>query len=128
MSSGTATTQETATTTTTTTEYSIAFVTTPDINASNKLARGLVEKKLVACVNIIPGLTSIYEWEGKINEDPEYLLMIKTRTCRVEEVIRFVRENHPYSVAEVISVPIANGNAPYLEWIGKVVPQSGHPN
>uniref|UniRef100_A0A182IPS2 Uncharacterized protein n=1 Tax=Anopheles atroparvus TaxID=41427 RepID=A0A182IPS2_ANOAO len=110
-----------------TTEYSVAFVTTPDTNASNKLARGLVEKKLVACVNIIPGVMSIYEWEGKINEDPEYLLMIKTRTSRMDEVIRFVRENHPYSVAEVISFPIANGNAPYLEWIGKIVPKPGLP-
>uniref|UniRef100_A0A182P176 Divalent-cation tolerance protein CutA n=1 Tax=Anopheles epiroticus TaxID=199890 RepID=A0A182P176_9DIPT len=106
-------------------EYSVAFVTTPDSAVATKLARQLVERKLVACVNIIPGLTSIYAWEDKVNEDPEVLMMIKTRTARVEEVIRFVRESHPYSVAEVIAMPIAAGNAPYLDWIGKTVPGGG---
>uniref|UniRef100_A0A182MBZ6 Uncharacterized protein n=1 Tax=Anopheles culicifacies TaxID=139723 RepID=A0A182MBZ6_9DIPT len=81
-------------------EYSVAFVTVPDNKVAVNVARQLVEKSLVACVNIIPGLTSIYAWEGKINEDPEVLMMIKTRTSRVEELIRFVREIHPYSVAE----------------------------
>uniref|UniRef100_A0A182SW73 Uncharacterized protein n=1 Tax=Anopheles maculatus TaxID=74869 RepID=A0A182SW73_9DIPT len=106
-------------------EYSVAFVTVPDNTVAVNVARQLVEKSLVACVNIIPGLTSIYAWEGKINEDPEVLLMIKTRTSRVEELIRFVREVHPYSVAEVIALPIANGNAPYLDWIGKTVSKGG---
>ncbi|XP_001662826.2 protein CutA homolog isoform X1 [Aedes aegypti] len=103
--------------------HSIAYVTTPNANSAKELARKLVERKLAACVNIIPGLMSIYEWEGKINEDQEILLMIKTRTARVEELSKFVRENHPYSVAEVISVPIENGNPPYLEWLSKTVPE-----
>ncbi|XP_050073208.1 divalent-cation tolerance protein CutA [Anopheles maculipalpis] len=106
-------------------DYSVAFVTVPDNTVAVNVARQLVEKSLVACVNIIPGLTSIYAWEGKINEDPEVLLMIKTRTSRVEELIRHVREVHPYSVAEVIAFPIAHGNAPYLDWIGKTVPKGG---
>ncbi|XP_035903459.1 divalent-cation tolerance protein CutA isoform X1 [Anopheles stephensi] len=106
-------------------EYSVAFVTVPDNTVAVNVARQLVEKSLVACVNIIPGLTSIYAWEGKINEDPEVLLMIKTRTSRVEDLIRHVREVHPYSVAEVIAMPIAQGNAPYLDWIGKTVGPRG---
>ncbi|XP_053659460.1 protein CutA homolog [Anopheles marshallii] len=106
-------------------EYSVAFVTVPDNTVAVNMARQLVEKSLVACVNIIPGLTSIYAWEGKINEDSEVLMMIKTRTSRVEELIKFVREIHTYSVAEVIAFPIASGNAPYLDWIGKTVPKSG---
>ncbi|XP_062543538.1 divalent-cation tolerance protein CutA-like isoform X2 [Armigeres subalbatus] len=101
--------------------HSIAYVTTPNANSAKELARKLVERKLAACVNIIPGLTSIYEWEGKINEDQEILLMIKTRTTRIDELSKFVRENHPYSVAEVISVPIENGNPPYLDWLSKTV-------
>ncbi|XP_040174312.1 divalent-cation tolerance protein CutA [Anopheles arabiensis] len=113
----------TTTPTATGNEYSVAFVTTPDSAVATKLARQLVERKLVACVNIIPGLTSIYSWEDKINEDPEVLMMLKTRTDRVEEVIRFVRESHPYSVAEVIAMPMAAGNPPYLDWIGKTVPK-----
>jgi len=94
----------------------------PNEELAKKLATGLVEKNLVACVNIIPGIKSIYRWQGKIEEDNEMILMIKTRTSRVPEVAKFVRENHSYDVAEVISTPIQDGNAPYLDWIGKVVP------
>lgn len=104
-------------------QHSIAYVTTPDEKSAKALARKLVERKLAACVNIIPGLTSVYEWEGKLNEDHETLLMIKTRTTRVDELAKFVRENHPYSAAEVISVPIENGNPPYLEWLSRSVPE-----
>lgn len=100
---------------------SVAFVTTPDDKLAKKLAQGLVEKKLAACVNIIPHIQSIYMWEGKVNEDNEYLMMIKTRTSRMDEVIKFVRENHSYSVAEVIALPIEKGNAPYLSWIAQTV-------
>ncbi|XP_055523675.1 protein CutA homolog [Wyeomyia smithii] len=103
--------------------HSIAYVTTPNEKSAKELARKIVEQKLAACVNIIPGLTSVYEWEGKINEDHETLLMVKTRTSRVDDLSKFVRENHPYSVAEVISVPIENGNPPYLEWLSKTVPE-----
>ncbi|XP_037910839.1 protein CutA homolog [Hermetia illucens] len=102
---------------------SVALVTTPDETSAKKIANGLISKKLAACVNIVPRITSIYEWEGKVNEDSECLIIIKTRTSRVEELVGFVRENHPYSVAEVISLPIENGNFPYLDWIAKTVPE-----
>lgn len=99
--------------------HSIAYVTTPSDATAKSIARALIDRKLAACVNIIPRITSIYEWEGKVNEDEEYLLMIKTTTDRVNDLAKFVRENHPYSVAEVISVKIENGNAPYLDWIAE---------
>ncbi|XP_017063685.1 protein CutA homolog [Drosophila eugracilis] len=102
---------------------SVAFVTTPDRESARKLARSIIEQKLAACVNIVPNIDSIYMWEGKVNEDTEYLMMVKTRTNRIDELSKFVRENHPYSVAEVISLPIQNGNPPYLDWIGQTVPQ-----
>lgn len=101
--------------------YSVAFVTINKMEEAKKLAAGLVKEKHAACVNIIPGLISVYEWEGKINEDPELLLKIKTSTSKVDDVIKYVRENHPYDVAEVISVKIDNGNPPYLKWIDDVV-------
>lgn len=100
----------------------MAYVTTPDQESAKKLARGIIERKLAACVNIVPQIESIYMWEGKVNEDSEYLLMIKTRTQQVDELSKYVRENHPYSVAEVISLPIQNGNPPYLKWIEQTVP------
>lgn len=96
---------------------SIVYVTTPNDESAKKIARALVTQKLAACVNILPGIQSIYQWEGRVNEDSEYLLMIKTVTDKVDAVSQFVRENHPYSVAEVISVKIENGNPPYLDWI-----------
>lgn len=104
---------------------SVAFVTTPDRESAKKLARSIIERRLAACVNIVPQIESIYLWEGKVNEDNEYLLMIKTRTERVDELSKFVRENHSYSVAEVISLPIQNGNLPYLNWITQTVPELG---
>lgn len=96
---------------------SIVYVTTPNDESAKKIARSLVTAKLAACVNIIPGIQSIYQWEGRLNEDAEYLLMIKTTTDKVDELSKYVRDNHPYSVAEVISVKIENGNPPYLDWI-----------
>ncbi|EFN76556.1 Protein CutA-like protein [Harpegnathos saltator] len=102
--------------------YSISYVTVPTDTIAKKIARGLVENKLAACVNIIPQLTSIYEWKGKIEEDSELLLMIKTRTETVDALTKYVKENHPYTVCEVISLPIQNGNSQYLKWIGEVVP------
>lgn len=100
---------------------SIVYVTTPNDESAKRIARALVTEKLAACVNIIPGIQSIYFWEGRINEDAEYLLMIKTATDKVDAISKFVRENHPYSVAEVISVKIENGNPPYLDWIEQSV-------
>lgn len=104
--------------------HSVAYVTTPNEDVAKTLAHGLVSKKLAACVNIIPRVTSVYEWEGKINEDPEVLMMIKTRTSKVKELTEYVKSNHPYTVCEVIALPIAAGNEQYLKWLGDVVPST----
>ncbi|KAJ8263899.1 hypothetical protein GJAV_G00142860 [Gymnothorax javanicus] len=103
--------------------HSAAFVTCPNEQVAKDLARGMVEKKLAACVNIVPKITSVYEWQGKIEEDNEVLLMIKTRSTKVSALAEYVRSNHPYEVAEVISLPIDQGNPPYLNWLGQVVPE-----
>ncbi|XP_077052893.1 protein CutA homolog [Siphateles boraxobius] len=103
--------------------HSAAFVTCPNDTVAKELARGIVEKKLAACVNIIPQITSVYEWQGKIEEDTEVLMMIKTRSSKIPAVAEYVRSHHPYEVAEVISFPIHQGNPPYLKWIGDVVPE-----
>lgn len=102
--------------------HSVALVTTPTEEVAKKLAHGVVSGKLAACVNIVPRITSVYEWENKINEDNESLMIIKTRTAKIDELTNYIKTNHPYTVCEVISLPIENGNHQYLKWISDVVP------
>lgn len=102
-------------------KLTVSYVTTPDEQTAKEIAHKLVTNKLAACVNILPQITSIYKWEDKVNEDHEAMMIIKTTAEKTEAVIKFVRENHPYSVAEVISMPIVNWNEPYLDWVQKSV-------
>ena len=104
--------------------HSVAYVTIDTEDKAKKLAHGIVSNKLAACVNIIPKILSVYEWEGTINEESEFLMMIKTRTSKVDALTQYVKANHPYTVCEVISIPITNGNDAYLKWIGETVPKS----
>jgi len=106
------------------TDHSIAFVTCPNEEVGKTIARGLVEKKLAACVNIIPKVTSIYLWQGKVEEDTEVLLKIKTRASMVSNLTSYVRDNHPYDVPEIITAKIDQGNDAYLKWMTDVVPKS----
>ncbi|XP_015686851.1 protein CutA isoform X1 [Protobothrops mucrosquamatus] len=101
---------------------SAAFVTCPNETVAKDLARALVEQRLAACVNVLPGVTSIYRWKGAVEEDAEVLLMIKTRSSRVSALAEYVRSVHPYEVAEVIALPIQQGNPPYLRWVEETVP------
>ena len=97
--------------------FSICYVTTPSKVVAEKLAEHLVLGKMAACVNIIPQVTSVYEWEGKLQKDEEALMMIKTQTSLVESVVAAVKKEHPYDVPEVISVPMGEGNNTYLDWV-----------
>ncbi|XP_010603588.1 protein CutA isoform X2 [Fukomys damarensis] len=99
---------------------SAAFVTCPNEKVAKEIARAVVEKRLAACVNLIPQITSIYEWKGKIEEDSEVLMMIKTQSSLVPALTDFVRSVHPYEVAEVIALPVEQGNPPYLHWVHQV--------
>lgn len=99
---------------------SAAFVTCPNSKVATEIARAVVEKRLAACVNLIPQITSIYEWKGKIEEDSEVLMMIKTQSSLVPALTEFVRSVHPYEVAEVIALPVEQGNSPYLQWVRQV--------
>lgn len=87
--------------------------------AARKLARGLVSDRVAACVNIIPGLTSFYRWRGKVQQDPEALLVIKTTRNRFESLKKAVLKRHPYELPEVIAVSVARGHKPYLDWVAQ---------
>ncbi|OMO50690.1 Divalent ion tolerance protein, CutA [Corchorus capsularis] len=95
----------------------VVYVTVPNREAGKKLAESIVKEKLAACVNIVPGLESVYLWEGKINTDPEELLIIKTRQSLLEALTEHVKANHEYDVPEVIALPITGGSPQYLEWL-----------
>ncbi|XP_078043934.1 cutA divalent cation tolerance homolog [Augochlora pura] len=99
---------------------SVVYVTVPTQELAKTLSHDLVQNKLAACVNIIPQITSIYEWKGEINEDTELLMMIKTRTDLVDTLSKYVKARHPYEVCEIISLPIQNGNEDYLQWVSNI--------
>lgn len=100
------------------TPYCVVFVTVPDKAAADKMAEAMVTSKLAACVNVVPGVTSVYHWEGKLERSTELLLVVKTRKDLIPEVCDFVKKNHSYKVPEVISLGIDDGHGPYLDWVG----------
>ena len=98
-------------------DHYVVLVTVSSETEAKTIARALVEARLAACVNIIPGLTSIYRWEEKICEDRELLLVIKTQGQKVAALGERIGHLHSYAVPEVIALPIVEGSARYLEWL-----------
>ena len=97
----------------------IAVITTVGTEQeANLLAEELLERRHAACVNIIPGVRSLYRWRGSICRDSEYLLVIKSLEEEYELVAATILELHTYEVPEILTVPIARGDAKFLEWIG----------
>jgi len=97
----------------------VVLVTCPSQKVGERIGHALVEERLAACVNVIPGLRSIYRWEGKMHRDPEVLLVIKTRRARLAALTRRVKALHSYSLPEVIALPLAGGSSRYLDWVRK---------
>ena len=91
--------------------------TCPDREKAEEIAENLVEAKLAACVNILPGITSVYRWQGAIEKDSEALLLIKTAAERVADLQKTLVELHPYDVPEIIILPVEGGHLPYIEWV-----------
>lgn len=98
---------------------SLVLVNAPPGEA-DRIARTIVEARLAACVNVIPSVRSFYVWEGRLTEDTETTLLMKTRTTLVDALTAEIRAIHPYSVPEVIALPLSNqGNPAYLAWVRK---------
>jgi periplasmic divalent cation tolerance protein len=95
----------------------LVLITAPSADEGARLGRALVEERLAACVNIVPGLRSIYRWEGEMQDDAEALLIVKSSPALFEALEARVRELHPYEVPEVLAIPVAAGSAPYLRWL-----------
>lgn len=99
------------------TDVRVILVTVPTGEAGLAIARGLVEERLAACASLLPGLRSIYRWQGRIEDEPELLLIIKTQAGLVERLAARVKELHPYTVPEIIALPVTAGWPDYLDWV-----------
>jgi periplasmic divalent cation tolerance protein len=93
------------------------YVTTKDAKEAEAIGNVLVEERLVACVNIFPGIRSVYRWKGAIERESEAVLVAKTKDALVDRVIERVRALHSYEVPCIEAIPIVNGNPAYLRWI-----------
>lgn len=89
----------------------------PDESTAHSIARTLVEQKLVACVNVLPGARSVYRWQGAIEEAAEVTMLIKSTQERYAEVEAAIKAAHPYDVPEIIALPVVAGLPSYLEWV-----------
>jgi periplasmic divalent cation tolerance protein len=94
----------------------VVYITAPKEKALD-IARLLVDEKLAACVNVVDSVKSVYWWEGKVEEDEESLLIVKTELGVFGRLVKRVKEIHPYEVPEIIALPIIGGNPDYLSWI-----------
>lgn len=99
------------------TAFSLLYVTCPDKAVAETLAAGIVEEKLAACANVISGMTAIYPWQGKIANENEVILLLKTRKGLVTKTMALVQERHPYDVPAVLEIPLGEVAAPYKAWL-----------
>lgn len=95
----------------------VVLTTAPDREVALRLSRGLVEDGLAACANILPGVTSIFRWEGKVETADEVLVVLKTRVERVDDLVERAVQLHPYDVPEFLSLPVESGHHPYVAWV-----------
>ncbi len=111
-------------------EFLVVLVTTGGQQEADRIASALVEEGLAACVNIVPGVRSIYRWQGSVESGAEHLLVIKTARRLLASVVERVRDLHSYTVPEVVALPIEGGSAAYLDWLDGAVlsaPGTGDP-
>jgi len=103
----------------------VVLVTVPDEESGRALAQEVVGARLAACGNLIPGLTSVYRWEGQLRRDSESLVIFKTTASRVSALKEHVVKSHPYEVPEFLAFPVVEGHVPYLEWVKGEVEETG---
>lgn len=101
------------------TQYAMVITTYPNEEDAQKAAQAMVQNHLAACVQLIE-INSFYEWDHRINNDREQLLLIKTKMSRYNEIEQFIMQHHPYEVPEIIATPIQTGSHDYLKWIDKI--------
>ena len=101
--------------------YCVINCTTANKEDAKEIAKHLVEKKLIACCNIIPSITSVYKWKNELCCDEECLMVMKTKTSLFKEIETEIKKIHKYDIPEIICLPITNGSGEYLSWINEQV-------
>uniref|UniRef100_A0A7C4EPC6 Divalent-cation tolerance protein CutA n=1 Tax=Thermodesulfovibrio aggregans TaxID=86166 RepID=A0A7C4EPC6_9BACT len=101
-------------------DYMFILITAPDEDEAVKIGKTLVEERLAGCVNIIKGIRSIYFWQGKVEDEPEVLMIVKTKTDLFDELEKRVKSLHSYTVPEIIGIKIDKGSEGYLNWLTEV--------
>ena len=99
----------------------VALSTVGSAEDADRLARALVERRLAACVNVVPGVVSHYRWKGELQRDEERLLVIKTRAERIDALREALRELHPYELPELVAFEVSDGSEEYLKWLDEGV-------
>lgn len=107
--------------------YCVILCTCPDRTSAELIANTLVTNKLAACVNIVPGITSIYQWQGNLEKSQELLLIVKSRSELFSSVENAILTHHPYELPEIISIPLQNGFPNYLSWIDNNIDENAVP-
>lgn len=95
----------------------LVITTLPDKSSAVNLANHIVAGKLAACVNLVEGITSVYEWDGKLDQASEVLLLAKTAAARVPALKAAILEQHPYDLPELIVLDVSDGSPAYLDWV-----------
>jgi periplasmic divalent cation tolerance protein len=95
----------------------VVFSTVPNRETGLRIGRTLVEQRLIACANLVPGLTSVYRWDGEVREEDEVLLLMKTRQTRLAELTERLTALHPFEVPELLAVPVEAGLPAYCAWV-----------
>jgi periplasmic divalent cation tolerance protein len=102
-------------------DHVVVLITAGDSEEAGRIARGLLEARLAACVNIVGGVDSRYWWRGKLDEAKESLLVVKTKGRLLPEIITAVKKLHSYEVPEIIALPVVGGSREYLDWMDREV-------
>lgn len=107
-------------------ETLLIMTTMPDMQSAQNLARRLVERRLAACVNILPAVQSVYRWQGVIEEAAEITMLAKTTRARYAEIESAIKEAHPYQLPEIVALPVAAGLPAYLSWVAEETKKDIH--
>ncbi|MFN7781600.1 MAG: divalent-cation tolerance protein CutA [Lysobacterales bacterium] len=98
-------------------DLQLVLTTAPDPLVAEAIARALVEAQLAACVSLLPGVTSVYRWQGEVETTREVQLLIKTRASTLPALMSEITRLHPYALPELVAIPIESGLPAYLDWV-----------